>query len=189
MVSGKECTPQIQPGGTMAPHRWPGISSIPASYNQRVRTASAFFLLLCLTACHSGQNKDAVRQGVLDHLTQAGLNMAGMDVTLISVQFSGNQADASVTITAKGASAAQGMQMKYHLEQKDNKWVVVSRQDSSQHSGGALPPGAGNPHGGAGMGGATPGGADPHAGGAMGAPAAGGKMPSPDELPPATKKQ
>ena len=143
-----------------------------------MRIASAFLLLLGLTACHSGQNKDAVRQAVLEHLTQAGLNMPGMDVILNSVQFNGNQADASVTVTAKGASVAQGMQLKYHLEQKDSKWVVVGKEDSSQHSGGALPPGAANPHGGAAM-----------PGGQMGAPAAGGKMPSPDDLPPATKKQ
>jgi hypothetical protein len=142
-----------------------------------VRIVSALFLILGLAACNrSGQNNDAVRQGVMDHLSAAGLNMAGMDVTLVSVQMNGNQADASVSITAKGANAAQGMQMKYHLEQKDNKWVVVGRQDSSQHGAGAVAPGAANPHAGG------------TAGGAMGAPA-GGKMPSPEDLPPATKKQ
>ena len=147
-----------------------------------MRIAAALFPLLCLAACHrSGQNNDAVRQGVLDHLTQAGLNMAGMDVTLNSVQFNGNQADASVSIAAKGANAAQGMQMKYHLEQKDDKWVVVGRQDSS-HGAGAMPPGAASP------GAVPPGAANPHAGGAMGAPAAGGKMPSPEDLPPAKKQ-
>lgn len=145
---------------------------------------ASFFLLLCLAACNrSGQNNDAVRQGVLDHLAQAGLNMAGMEVALKSVQFNGNQADASVSISAKGANAAQGMQMKYHLEQKDNKWVVVGRQDGGQHGAGAMAPGSADP------GGALPGGANPHAGGALGAPAAGGKMPSPDDLPPASKKQ
>jgi hypothetical protein len=144
---------------------------------------AALFLIACLAACNrSGHSQDAVRQGILDHLAQAGLNMAAMDVALNSVQFNGNQADASVSITAKGGKAAQGMQMKYHLEQKDNKWVVVGRQDSN-HGAGAMAPGAANP------GGAMPGGANPHAGGAMGAPAAGGKMPSPEDLPPATKKQ
>jgi len=139
---------------------------------------------VCLAACNrSGQSNDAVRQGVLDHLGKAGLNMAGMEVTLKSVQFNGNQADASVSITAKGANAAQGMQMKYHLEQKDNKWVVVGRQDGSQHGAGAMAPGATDP------GRAMPGAASPHAGGAPGAPASGGKMPSPEDLPPATKKQ
>jgi hypothetical protein len=148
-----------------------------------VRIAS-LVLLVCLAACNrSGQNNDAVRQGVLDHLAQAGLNMAGMEVTVNSVQFNGNQADASVSIAAKGANAGQGMQMKYHLEQKDNKWVVVGRQDSGQHGAGAMAPGAVNPSG------AMPGSANPHAGGAVGAPAAGGKMPSPEDLPPATKKQ
>jgi hypothetical protein len=149
----------------------------------------SLFLLLCLAACNrSGQSNDAVRQGVLDHLTQAGLNMAGMDVTLNSVQFNGNQADAAVSIAAKGSKAAQGMQMRYHLEQKDNKWVVVGRQDSGQHGAGGMAPGAVNP-GAVNPGGAMPGGASPHGGGAAGAPAGGGKMPSPEDLPPATKKQ
>jgi len=154
-----------------------------------VRIVFASLLLFCLAGCNRGQNNELVRQGVLDHLTQAGLNMAGMDVAITSVQFNGNQADAAVTISAKGTSAAQGMQMKYHLEQKNSKWVVVGRQDSGQHGAGGLPPAtAGDPHGSRGMG-AMPGGADPHAGGAMGAPAASGKMPSPEDLPPATKKQ
>jgi hypothetical protein len=127
-----------------------------------VRAIFPLILILCLTACNRGTvNNDAVRQGVIDHLAQVGLNVAGMDVAMKSVQVHGNQADAAVTITPKGGSAAQGMQMTYLMDQKDGKWVVVSRQDSSQH--GAAPPPAVNPH-------------------------AGGSMPSPEDLPPATKK-
>lgn len=110
----------------------------------------------------------------MDHLAEAGLNVAGMDVTMNSVQVSGNQADAAVTITAKGADASHGMQMKYHLEEKDSKWVVVGRLDGSPHGAAPMAPGASNPHGG---------------GEDRGAPATGGKMPSPEDLPPATKKQ
>ena len=83
---------------------------------------------------------------------------------MTSVQIHGDQADASVSITPKGSNAAQGMQMKYHLEQKDSKWVVVGRPDSSVHGAGTTAPGTvPNPH-------------------------TGGKMPSPEDLPPATKK-
>lgn len=153
-----------------------------------MRIAFVSFLLFCLAGCNRGQNNELVRQGVLDHLSQAGLNMAGMEVAITSVKYNGNQADAAVSISAKGSNGANGMQMKYHLEQKDNKWAVVGR-DGGQHGAGGMPPGAaGDPHGGGGMG-AVPGAADPHAGGAKGAPAAGGKMPSPEDLPPATKKQ
>ena len=109
----------------------------------------------------------------MDRLAQAGMNVAGMDVTVTSVQISGNQADAAVSISPKGGNAAQGMQIKYHLEQKDNKWAVVGRQDAGGHAGQAMPGGAAPPA-------AMPGAENPHGG---------GKMPSPEDLPPAGKKK
>ena len=129
-----------------------------------MRIVPAVLLAVCLAGCNRGnQSTDAIRQGVIDRLSEAGLNVAGMDVTVTSVQINGKQADAAVSITAKGGNAAQGMQMKYHLEQKDSKWVVVGRPDSSGHGAGTTAPGATNPH-------------------------TGGKMPSPEDLPPAAKK-
>jgi hypothetical protein len=136
-----------------------------------MRLASALSLILCLASCNSGkQDSEAVRQGVIDHLAKAGLNVAGMDVIMRSVQIHGSQADAAVTVTAKGGNAAQGMQMTYRMEQKDGKWLVVGRADAGQHGsanegkGSMAPPPAASPHG-------------------------GGSMPSPEDLPPATKKQ
>ena len=107
------------------------------------------------------------------------LNMSAMNVEVTSVTFTGNQADAAVSITPKGATGG-GMSVNYHLEQEGNKWVVKGRKDAggAPHGGGAIPPGAmpdgGNPHGGA----VAPGGASPH-----------GAMPSPEDLPPAGKKK
>lgn len=140
--------------------------------------------IVCLTACNRGvQNNDAVRQGVLDYLSQkAGMNVAAMDINLASAKITGNQADATVTFAAKGSSAVQ-MTIQYHLEQKDNKWSVVGRQDTGQHGVTQAPsqapnqaPAGNSPHGA----GAIP--ADPHSGG-------GGKMPAPEDLPPAGKKK
>jgi hypothetical protein len=133
-----------------------------------VRVTFALPLILCLAACNSAkQNSDAVRQGVVDHLSRAGLNVAGMDITVRSIQVHGSQADAAVTITGKGGNSAQGMQMTYHMEQKDGKWVVVGRQDGGQHGSTVAPPAA--------------------------TPRDGGSMPSPEDLPaahpPAPKKQ
>jgi hypothetical protein len=146
-----------------------------------VRISAVLFLSLALVACNSAKkNDDAVRQGVIDYLGQKGLNVQGMDVAVTKLDVNGSEADATVSITPKGGNPSQGMSMKYHLEQRDNKWAVVGRQDtgSSPHGGGAMPPagaGAENPHGGGAMPPAT-------------APGGAGKMPSPEDLPPAKKQ-
>jgi hypothetical protein len=128
-------------------------------------------VLLSLAACNRGENKDAVRQGVINHLSKAGLNVGGMDVTISSVQFNGKEADATVGIAPKG-NAGQGMSMKYHLQQQGSEWVVVGKPAGGESGhGGAMAP-APSPHGG---GEAVPGGAPT-------------KMPSPEDLPPAPKK-
>lgn len=152
-----------------------------------MRIAAVLILSLSLAACNSARkNNDAVRQGVIDYLAQKGLNVQGMDVSVANLEMNGNQADATVSITPKGGNAAQGMSMKYHLEQRENKWTVVGKQDTgaSPHGAGAMAPGV---QGGAGM-------ENPHGGGAMpggapgAAPSGSGKMPSPEDLPPAKKQ-
>lgn len=142
-----------------------------------VRFAFSLPLLLCLAACHHGvqNNDDAARQAIVDYLTKQDINLKAMDLTMGKVNFNGNQADASVSMTLKGVANAMPMNFTYKLEEKDNKWVVVGRANSSHDkevapapgAGGALPP-------------AMPGVENPHG--------AGGKMPSPGDLPPTKKK-
>jgi hypothetical protein len=125
--------------------------------------------MVCLAGCNRGvQNKDAVRQGVLDHLAEVHMNVASMNVEVTSVEFNGNQADATVSFYPKGGTAAQGMSMRYQLELKGGRWAVVGRKDAGQTPHGGMPtappPGMENPHG-------------------------GGKMPSPEDLPPAGQKK
>jgi len=124
---------------------------------------------MCLAACrHSVENNDAVRQAVLDYLSGIqGLNVQAMEVKLDSVQFNAGKADAGVSIFLKG-NTDPFMKKTYHLEQKGEKWVVIPSQEAAGH-GMAPAPGAANPHGG-------------------GIPQSGGKMPSPEDLPPASKK-
>jgi hypothetical protein len=142
-----------------------------------VRIVSSFLLIFCLAGCHRGvESNDAVRQGVLDYLATKGMTAAAMDINVTSVKFNGDKADATVSFAAKGTGAGQ-MAIQYHLEQKDNKWVVVGRTDANQHGAGAVPQSG------------TPGMDNPHGGGAMPAPGAGGKMPAPEDLPPAGKKK
>ena len=111
----------------------------------------------------------------MDYLATKGMTAAAMDINVASVKFDGDKADATVSFAAKGSGAGQ-MTIQYHLEMKDNKWVVVGRKDAGQHGAAQAPSGA------------APQGDNPH-GGAMPAPGAGGKMPAPEDLPPAGKKK
>jgi hypothetical protein len=138
-----------------------------------VRIGSVLLLLAGLAACNRGnQSKDAVRQGVLDHLSGRSLNLAAMDVDVTSVQFNGDKADATVVFTPKGGNPSQGMTLHYQMQEKSGRWGVVGTEDSGHAASAA--PGAPNPHDG---GGAPAPAANPH-----------GAMPSPSDLPPTGNK-
>ncbi len=168
-------------------HRLWGQYSIHPRYNRIVRLITSLLLIICLAGCQHGgaNNADAVRQGVIDHLAQAKFDMAGMDVKVSAVQYNGEEADATVAITAKGQTGAAPMSLRYHLEHQNGKWVVTGLSKDSAHGAAADPNAAvTNPHGGA-MPPAAAGAANPHGGMP---PAGGGAMPSPSDLPPAKKK-
>jgi hypothetical protein len=108
-------------------------------YNQKVRTASvSFAVLMLLAACGRRiDTPEAVRQGVLDYLTtRSNLNMTAMNVDVTAVSFRQDEADATVSFTAKGSPAAKGMAIHYTLARKGGKWVVKDKAESG-----------GNPHG------------------------------------------
>jgi hypothetical protein len=153
-----------------------------------VRISSILPLIFLLAACNHGlHSNDGVRQGVLDHLARLPmenrLNLDAMDVKVTSVQIKGNEADATVLITAKGGDPSTGMSINYHLRQEGNGWVVVGRQDSGAAHGALAAPEGSSPH----AGGIVPGSPNPHG---DGVPASGaGKMPSPEDLPPAGAKK
>jgi hypothetical protein len=78
------------------------------------------------------------------------VDVNNMNVSVTSVSFRGNEADAVVLFTAKGADASSGFSMHYALEKRGGDWAVKSRSmaDVSRHAGGAsavpsdqLPPG------------------------------------------------
>jgi hypothetical protein len=143
-----------------------------------VRITFLVAAILALADCRGGnQDREAVHQGILDHLAQAGFSNQNMDVSVTSLQFNGDKADAVVEIAPKGATHEQGMQMRYSLQQQGSHWVVVGRADTGAGHGSAMAPGAANPHGGGAMPTAPPDGTG------------GQKMPSPQDLPPAHKKQ
>ena len=142
-----------------------------------MRIVITLLLTLCLAGCNRvSQNKEAVRQGIVDHLQAGHFDMSKMDLNLTAVQFNGNRADATVSVFIKGSSPAEGMSMHYQLEQQGGKWVVTGRKDAgAPHGGATAAPGA-----------AMPGAVSPH-GGAM--PPSGAMMPAPGDLPPAGQKK
>ena len=121
-----------------------------------MRNLLPLLVLLALAGCSRDiRNESAVRQGVLDYLSsRSNLNIASMDVSVTSVVFRRDEADATVSFAPKGSNGAGAMTMHYLLERKGDRWAVKGRADSGQ-----------NPHGGAG--------ANPHGGG-MRIPDAGG---------------
>ena len=134
--------------------------------------------VLSLAACHRGldNNKEAVRQGVIDYLSSKGFNINGMSVDLTSVKFDGPHAEAVVSFAPKGGPKEGGMTMPYKLEQNGGKWVVTA--SAGTHPGANAPGGGANPHGGG-----MP--ENPHGGMS---PSGSGGVPSPDDLPPVKKK-
>jgi len=61
-----------------------------------------------------------------------------MQVDVTSVSFRQNEADATVSFRPKGGGAGAGMQMRYVLERRGNRWVVKSKSEA-----GGSPHGAG----------------------------------------------
>ena len=102
-------------------------------------------VLATLAGCSRGlETKEAVRQGVIDHLAaKSGISVGAMQIEVASVSFRGKEADATVIFRAKGAQGGPGMTMNYTLEQKGSRWVVKSRADA----GGMPHVGAGAPAG------------------------------------------
>ncbi len=110
----------------------------PSRYNLSVilRVLVGVLSAILLAGCHRGiQSEAAVRQGVIDYLSQrSDLNVSQLDVEVSSVAFRQNEADATVSIKPKGAPAAQGMQIRYTLVRNGNRWVVKGKaQGQDQH--------------------------------------------------------
>jgi hypothetical protein len=148
-----------------------------------MRNACIAVLLLLVAGCNRGSrtsDRDAIRQGVIDHLAGTNLNIAAMDVDVTSVKFDGGKADVMVTFRAKSAPNGPGMEMRYQMQQQGDRWAVTGTADSGHSS--QTPPGTANPQGG----GALPPG-HPQTGGAAPPPGRGGTMPSPEDLPPVKK--
>jgi hypothetical protein len=103
-----------------------------------------------LAGCNKGaeQSPEAVRTAVLDYLAQRGtINLASMQVDVVSVSFREKEADATVSFRPKGADASgAGMTMQYTLEKQGGRWVVKGRPAGAGAHGGQAPQGMPDGH-------------------------------------------
>jgi hypothetical protein len=117
--------------------------------------------MILLAACGPNiRSKEKVQQAILERLeTRSGLDLQSLEVTTTSVSFDKNLAYATVAFHPKGESNVNsGMSIKYTLENREGKWVVVSVGGMPGHGvpngasgAGELPPGhppvdSSNPH-------------------------------------------
>jgi hypothetical protein len=120
--------------------------------------SAALAAIVLLAGCGPNiRNKEKVQEAILERLqSRSGLDLQSLEVTTTSVSFDKNLAYATVAFHPKGDSNINsGMTMKYTLENRDGKWVVVNVGGLNGHGGasgaGQLPPGhppvdAANPH-------------------------------------------
>ncbi len=78
-----------------------------------------------------------MRQAILDYLAKRP-DLIAMDVSVGSVSFRKDEADAVVSFRAKDGPPNNGMEMKYILERKGNRWEVKGRAGAGVAGG--------NPH-------------------------------------------
>ena len=75
-------------------------------------------MLLIIGCNRAPESREAIRAGVLDHLTKnTGLNVSSMAVEVRNVKFSGNTAVAAVSFRPK-SGPDEGMTMNYTLERR-----------------------------------------------------------------------
>lgn len=77
----------------------------------------------------SSSDIDLIRQAVEDHVrNDRGINMSAMDMSVDSVNVSGDQAQANATFRVKQGGTS--MAMVYSLQRRGNGWLVVNGQPS-----------------------------------------------------------
>ena len=106
----------------------------------------AVTLLLAACARKNIENKEAIRQAVVEYLnsrqSQTGLDMSAMDVNVTAMTFERDTARATVDFRIKNGEG--GMQFNYTLARNGDKWVVQPKAEAGGH-GGVVPGGDNGP--------------------------------------------
>jgi hypothetical protein len=108
-----------------------------------VKFAGLTLAAALLVSCSRNiQTKEAVREAVVEYLNakqaQTGLNMAAMNVEVVSMSFAEDKA--RVTMSFQLKTGEGGMQMAYDLDRQGNQWVVRGAGTPAGGAASALPP-------------------------------------------------
>jgi hypothetical protein len=114
-------------------------------YNRNVKWTVAALAALMLCSCGKRIDTTEAVQATIVRDIGKKVDVNNMSVSVTSVSFRGNEADAVVRFTAKGAGPSSGFSMHYALEKRGGDWAIKSRSmaDVSRHAGGASAVGSG----------------------------------------------
>ncbi len=100
----------------------------------------AMFLAVAGCSRKPAETDAAVRQAVERYLaSRSNLNMGAMDLSVGSIVFRGDKAEAEVTFRSKNDAKAS-MSMRYKLRRQGNQWEVEP-QPAAETSGSGVPAG------------------------------------------------
>jgi hypothetical protein len=101
-------------------------------------TAAAAAITLAGCSNRNIDSIDAVKQGVIRDISK-NINVAAMDVNVVSVSFRDREADAVVAFAPKGGTVAQGLTMSYTMERNGAEWHIKSRGAALQQHAAQAP--------------------------------------------------
>ena len=107
--------------------------------------ACLLLLAVCCGCSRKTENTEAVRQAIIQRVSKS-MSLDQMDVSVTSVSFHGDQADAVVAFVPKGMPSSP-VTFQYNLERQGSAWVVKGHAQSANHGGPAM--GQPDPHSGA----------------------------------------
>lgn len=89
------------------------------------------------------QSREKIQQAIVARLaSNPGIDLGALDVTTTTVSFDKNRAYATVAFHPKNdTNVASNMLMKYTLEARNGKWVVIKAEHAPGELGEQLPPG------------------------------------------------
>lgn len=99
-------------------------------------SAASILALLVLASCGDKmESRDKVQAAIMQRLkSSSGLDLNSLNVTTTSVTFDKNLAYAKLAFHPKtDTKVIDSMMMKYTLENRDGKWVVINVADSQGH--------------------------------------------------------
>ena len=120
---------------------------------------AALSATLLLAGCSKNlDTQEAVKAGVIKDLAKK-VDVDKMDVNVVAVSFRGQEADATVSFSPKGAPAGQSITMKYAMARDGDEWKIKGRSLDGHSAPTAAPGGdlpAGHPGAGGGAAGTLP---------------------------------